>query len=112
MLGTDSRAKAERAAQMIQDPRVEYFHDPERRSGRAVARSLGAEGPIAWDIYLFYPPDVRWEKELPRPADWVHQLWGRDWADADRYRHGMALRNALREMAAGFLGPSAADASG
>lgn len=42
------------------------------------------KGPIdigvdAWDLYLLYGPDARWEgAEPPRPAYWMHQLWGVD----------------------------------
>lgn len=109
MLLTDRREKAERAAQMIRDPRVQHFHDPERRAGRAIAQSLGADGPIAWDIYLFYPEDATWEADPPRPTEWTHQLWGRTWADPARYRRGRSLRQALREITAGLLGPPAED---
>lgn len=34
-----------------------------------------------WDVYLLYPPGVRWEGSTPpRPAFWMHQLealWNR-----------------------------------
>ncbi|MFQ5944915.1 MAG: hypothetical protein ACE5NC_01520 [Anaerolineae bacterium] len=110
MLRTDRREKAERAAQMIRDPRVQHFHDPERRAGRAVAQSLGADGPIAWDMYLFYPQDAAWEADPPTPTQWIHQLWGRRWADPSRYRRGKALREALAEIAAGQLGGTLDDA--
>ena len=33
----------------------------------------------AWDLYLIYGPDVRWDgPEPPRPLFWMHQLMGVD----------------------------------
>jgi hypothetical protein len=31
---------------------------------------------IAWDVYLVYPASAIWEKELPAPSFWMHQLRG------------------------------------
>jgi len=31
-------------------------------------------GSLAWDVYLIYPPGVKWEKEPPKPVYWQHQL--------------------------------------
>lgn len=33
----------------------------------------------AWDLYLVYGPDARWDgPEPPRPLYWMHQLRGVD----------------------------------
>ena len=33
----------------------------------------------AWDVFLIYPPGVRWEGELPpAPFYWEHQLGSRE----------------------------------
>ena len=41
---------------------------------RGYREVLGISEP-AWDIYMVYPPGVRWEAELPPvPAYWMHQL--------------------------------------
>jgi hypothetical protein len=29
---------------------VRRFHDPEKRAGRAIAQSLGAQDAVAWDV--------------------------------------------------------------
>ncbi len=109
ILRTDRRAKAAQAARIIRDRRVQHFHDPQRLAGGAIAQSLGANGPIAWDIYLFYSQDAVWETDPPRPIDWIHQLWGRTWAGPDRYRRGRALRQALTDIYAGLLPMAAED---
>ncbi len=33
----------------------------------------------AWDLYLLYGPDARWDGPVPPvPLFWMHQLWGVD----------------------------------
>jgi hypothetical protein len=54
MLPDDTEAGTGESARIIDDPRVRHFHDPAKRSGRAVAASLGWKDYVAWDIYLFY----------------------------------------------------------
>ena len=55
---------------LLTDPRVVNFLDPERRSGRWFAEhpnACAALGEIAWDAYYLYGPEVRWEDSLPEP---------------------------------------------
>jgi hypothetical protein len=65
------------ATHTVSDPRVTHFWD-----GRAVLvhgydTVLGL-GTDAWDVYLVYPPGVRWDGTLPpAPAFWMHQLGSR-----------------------------------
>src|SRR5216117_1476563 len=106
MLPADGARAAQEAAHLVADPRVRHFYDGERRTGRAIASSLGtggAAGQIAWDMYLFYDRQARWSADgvdaPPRPVDWLHQLRGRAWADPRRYHWGEALASALREAA-------------
>jgi len=94
-LATDSRKAAETAAGTFNDPRIYQFYDPQQRSGRAVADSLGWHGRVAWDIYLFYAVGSRWNQTPPAPVDWMHQLTD-PWADADRLHTGDDL---VRELA-------------
>ncbi|MBI3287633.1 MAG: hypothetical protein HYZ68_06250 [Chloroflexi bacterium] len=97
MLGSDTEDAARRWAPTIEDPRARHFYDPQRRAGRAIAQSLGGQGKIAWDIYLFYDKDSEWNEGPPMPIDWVHQLTGSSWADAARYHVGDRLAEKLRE---------------
>ncbi|HEY3999347.1 MAG TPA: hypothetical protein VGO93_10805 [Candidatus Xenobia bacterium] len=66
------------------DPRIGRVWDGEAATGKAVASVLlkGIPNPKpellhhpAWDIYLVYPPGVRWAGAAPPPpAAWMHQL--------------------------------------
>ena len=98
MLAGDSEAAARQSAQIVRDPRVGHFHDPQRRAGDAIAEGLlmpGA-GP-AWDIYLFYKPGDRWSTNPPMPCEWWHQLGGGKRADPSHFRWGEQLVEAFFE---------------
>ena len=96
MLPLDSRLSATLAARTMQAPCVRHFDDPKRRVGQALAKGLGAESNVAWDVYLFYPKRAEWGANPPQPIRWAHQL-DADWADPALYRHGDGL---FRELSA------------
>ena len=60
------------------DPRARHFWDA---GGWTIANfkpTLGIQVD-AWDLYLLYGPDARWDGETPPVPDfWMHQLWGVD----------------------------------
>ena len=93
-LPADSRKAAEKSADTFNDPRICQFYDPKQRSGQAVANSLGWQGRVAWDIYLFYTAGSKWNETPPAPVDWMHQLTD-PWANPDRLRTGDDLVNEL-----------------
>jgi len=94
-LPADSRKAAEISACTFNDQRISQFYDPQQLSGRAVAESLGWQGRVAWDIYLFYTAGSQWIETLPLPLDWMHQLTD-PWANSERLRMGDDL---VRELA-------------
>ena len=94
-LAADSRKAAEISACTFNDQRISQFYDPQQLSGRAVAESLGWQGRVAWDIYLFYTAGSQWSETLPLPLDWMHQLTD-PWANSERLRMGDDL---VRELA-------------
>jgi hypothetical protein len=96
MLSDDTRAAAEPSTRIIDDLRVRHFHDPERRSGKAIAKSLGSEDAIAWDTYLFYASGSEWTDGPPAPIDWMHQLPS-SWADPARFHTGDDLVEELHK---------------
>ena len=56
------------------DSRVNQFYDPTKVSGLEVAHGFGAKsGEVAWDVYIFYDGEDKWEDRLPVPIDWCHQ---------------------------------------
>jgi hypothetical protein len=96
MLPDDTEKSAISSAKEFDDPRVYHFYDPDKRSGKALADSLGYEGNVAWDIYLFFSEEVEWNNGLPVPMDWMHQLKD-SWADPNRYYTGDELTKKLLE---------------
>jgi hypothetical protein len=96
---TDNVEKAKRRAKTMNDARLQHFHDPNRLAGKAIAKMLGGEGKIAWDIYLFFDKNSRWMNQPPIPLSYMHQLLPEyvTWADPEHYRCGDQLRNELHK---------------
>ena len=95
MLPFDNILTARFMAQTIKAPSVRHFHDPGKQVGKIIAQSLGAQGKVAWDIYLFYPKRIKWDDSPPPPAMWAHQLGTNSWADPARYHRGDDLIEEL-----------------
>ena len=96
MLPGDTEVTAKRSAGIISDPRVRHFYDPEKRSGKAIAQSLGWEGKVAWDVYLFYAEGTEWVEDPPMPSDWLHQL-NDSWADRAHFHFSNDLVEELHK---------------
>ena len=94
MLPEDSKEKAKLEAGNFSDPRLHHFYDPNKRSGTAVADSLGYKDRVAWDIYLFYTAGAVWIENPPAPKAWMHQL-SETWIDRKHYHSGDDL---VREL--------------
>jgi len=73
ILPNDDRAAAEKRSSEFADPRLTYFWDGHRLTGRVWQRVLDLSG-IAWDIYFLYGAEARWESEPTIPDFWMHQL--------------------------------------
>lgn len=99
----DSETAACAAAGLVGDQRVDHCYDAEKRAGRAIARSLGGDGEVAWDVYLVYPPSTAWEHTPPPPYAWAHQLRGSAWADRARYHVDAGLSSELRRTVSRLL---------
>ena len=100
MLPSDNAKKAMKAAQTIVDSRIRHFYDPKRCIGNIIAQSLGESHKIGWDIYLFYSVGSTWEKILPQPIAWVHQL-SDSWLE--HFRYGDNLGKELYRIAEDLL---------
>ena len=70
--------EAKNLSNSFPDKRVSYFKDPSSLAGNLWERVLKTqnESEIAWDVYLLYEADAKWEKEPPQPGFWMHQLRG------------------------------------
>jgi len=74
MLDGDSAMAAEQQANSWRDDRVQHWWDRTKQVSHAVQQALGLQGP-AWDLYLLYGPEARWEVATPPLPDfWMHQL--------------------------------------
>ena len=94
MLPEDSLEAALPSIKYLNDKRIQHFYDPNQRSGKEIAMSVGWEGKIAWDIYLFYLPHVKWAATPPNPVNWMHQLKD-EWATKSTFRTGVDLDKEL-----------------
>jgi hypothetical protein len=97
MLPGDARVDVSGLAAEMNDAHVTWFHDPKRRAGEAIAASLGGQGRLAWDVYLFYDSRSVWKGAPPSPRGWVHQLSDK-WADPARRRRGDELEAELATL--------------
>ena len=75
MFPGDSRGWAKTRSDEFTDKRLSYYWDGERLTGKEWQKVLGTKG-VAWDIYLIYGAQSKWDKELPAPDFWMHQLRG------------------------------------
>jgi hypothetical protein len=74
--GGNFDGEARKLSSGFRDNRVRYYKDPDSLAGKQWEQVLNTQREIAWDVYLLYGPDARWEQELPKPDYWMHQLFG------------------------------------
>jgi len=94
MLPEDSLEAALPSINFLNDKRIQHFYDANMRSGKEIAMSVGWRGKIAWDIYLFYPPNIKWTDTPPKPVRWAHQI-SDEWAKNEHYHTGDDLKQEL-----------------
>lgn len=76
IFGGNFDSAAKNLSERFLDKRVSYYKDPDSLAGTLWKSVLELNTEIAWDVYLLYGADARWEKEPPKPDYWMHQLWG------------------------------------
>lgn len=74
--GAPDVAKAE---QLLHNPNVAHYWNPSGAFGRLLSHAVGlknSEGPVyAWDVWLLYGPEAKWEgTDPPHPRLLMHQL--------------------------------------
>ena len=80
-LRQDSEGMAERAKQLLPDPRVRHYWDERKRIAVGLVPVLHSAPNLGWDVYLLYAPGVRWErKDLrpPEPTVYMHRKRSRE----------------------------------
>jgi len=75
MFPGDSQDWAITRSNEFSDQRLNYYWDGNRLTGQQWQKALGISR-IAWDVYLLYGADTRWDKEPAAPNFWMHQLGG------------------------------------
>lgn len=100
MLKTDDKSSAYKAASLFKDPNIIQFFDADNKFGDVVAQRLNPQGKKAWDIYMFFDRDTQWNKDFPRPFEYVHQLSSsiHPWVDKTKYFCGPELTKRLDEI--------------
>jgi hypothetical protein len=64
------------ASRIFTDSRTAQYWDGKGSTTRSYQKVLGLQKP-AWDVYLIYGPDAKWEGDTPpAPIYWMHQLRG------------------------------------
>lgn len=75
MLETDNYTAANTRETIFSDPRLQQLWDQDRMLGQYLSQTLKLTEPIAWDVYLLYPPHHTWDMTFPpMPTFWMHQL--------------------------------------
>jgi hypothetical protein len=95
----DSRDKALDARNLITDKRATQFWDSKSWQAKGYGKTLSLPGKrtFAWDVYLVFDTKAKWEKELPTPTEWMHQLSGTE----ERRLDGDKLRQVILKLLAG-----------
>lgn len=67
-------ADVPKASREVPDARAAHYWDGDSLLVKGFRETLGLNEP-AWDIFLLYGADARWDGERPpAPAFWMHQL--------------------------------------
>ena len=72
---TDSKDEAVARVSEFHDPRIHNYWDEERITGKAWEERLGLPS-FAWDVYFLFDRSASWQKDVPQPNYWMHQLMG------------------------------------
>jgi hypothetical protein len=77
ILATDQHAPDDDTFSLVTDRRAAHYWDENGILPHLFRETLRLRSECAaWDVYLIYPPGVKWETEPPEPVCWQHQLDG------------------------------------
>jgi hypothetical protein len=81
----------------VSDSRATHYVDPNGFAGKQYSPILNIpyQGP-AWDVYLAFSADVRWEDRAPTPTEWMHQ--GGDGMDRARRLDGRKFAEEIQKL--------------
>ena len=69
------KGEAQKLSNSYRNPRVSYVLDERSETATEWQSVLGTPS-VAWDVYMLFGPDSKWETRPPQPAFWMHQLSG------------------------------------
>ena len=93
ILPSDTNLAAQRASALFNGFNVIQFYDKDQIVGKAWVENLGIKN-VAWDVYLLFGANKKWQEQVPSPSDWFHQLGGAG-ADPSRFHTASDLAQAL-----------------
>ena len=97
ILKPDDEPASRRATTLFPDRRVRNYWIDSQDVGVAFQSPIGLTTEPAWDVYLVYPPEVRWDSDIPpRPDYFQHQLGGR--LPFGQHLDGPALAREIRRI--------------
>ena len=97
-------ASVKKAIKKAADPRMRHYWDAKGQLAKSFRGPLALQGP-AWDVYLIYPPGVRWKGSVPpSPTFWMHQLSRDPSAPKSKRFNAAAFHKRLLVVLAGNAG--------
>ena len=75
---SDRYEATEYATKIIHDERARHYWDGSQALGEALAPAMGMNAKLAWDVYVVFGKDAKWNDTPPVPASWLHQKFGED----------------------------------
>ncbi|MEA2562153.1 MAG: hypothetical protein QOH06_3657 [Acidobacteriota bacterium] len=94
----DDRNAAVESTALMTDPRVTHFWTDSLQLAEALKAPIALEKSPAWDVFLLFAPDARWEDAVPKPSSFLHQLG--DALPADRKFDGIKLAGEVYALLA------------
>lgn len=91
----DDYEEAMSSTSLVPDLRARHYWDGSQAVGEAVSPVLGLRARLAWDVYLLFDGDAKWDGTVPTPRHWLHQRPGEDPA---RLLSELELETDLREL--------------
>ena len=96
------------ATRLMDDARVRHYWDGETVTGAAFQPYFPGLSAPAWDVWMLFPPGVRWEGAAPpEPTWWEHQLGSLQETHPDRRLDAERFSRRAHELA-GTQGEAAA----
>jgi hypothetical protein len=97
VLAEDDEDAVRAAIKRIPDPRVQHFWDPERLLNHWLLDAIQFDINLRiYDVMLLYDREARWEKVLPRPGYWMHEVKGAPGPKWDVATFAAEIDNGLR----------------